>query len=163
MLSDGVGVRVLEVFGEFAEEDGPAGEEVRLERGPEGDLRLCCRTWGRAVKLRVGEGTSEYRRVWTVRSEHVPRAVRAFSRELFPDTMTLRAWLANAGIPSGQGGWYGYAVRPLDEDRFLLELVRAVIGVEDDDECTKIAERFTARLAADSIEYEFGEGVTDAR
>ncbi|KLL09779.1 MULTISPECIES: hypothetical protein [Protofrankia] len=155
-------VRTVTVFTRPMDEDGWSAEEVTLERPPGGDLTLRCHTSGRVIEMIIGEGGTEYRRTWTVRTEHVPRVLRAALRDLFTDTAALRTWLADTGIPTAAEEWQGHPIRPLDEDRLLIEAVRTVIGTEENDEGTTIADRFTTWLTEQHIGYEAGEQVTNA-
>ncbi|WP_239346111.1 hypothetical protein [Frankia sp. CIT1] len=158
MPDDGA-VRVVNVFNKPMDEDGWSAEEVTLERHPGGDLTLRCRTSGRAVEMIIGEDATEYRRAWTVMAEHVPQVLRAALQDLFADASALRTWLAGAGIPAAAEDWQGYPIRPLNENQFVIEAVRALLGVDGNDEGTKIADRFTTWLTEQSISYETDEQV----
>ncbi|WP_131772302.1 MULTISPECIES: hypothetical protein [Protofrankia] len=155
-------MRTVTVFTRLMDENGWSAEDVTLERPPGGDLTLHCRTSGRVVEMIIEEDAAEYRRTWTVRTEHVPRVLRAALRDLFTDTAALHTWLADTGIPTTPEEWQGYPIRPLDEDRLLIEAVRTIIGTEENDEGTTIADRFTTWLAEQSIDYETSEQVTNA-
>ncbi|SBW21665.1 hypothetical protein FDG2_2082 [Candidatus Protofrankia californiensis] len=155
-------VRTVTVFTQLMDEDGWSAEDVTLERPPGGDLTLRCRTSGCVVEMIIGEGGTEYQRTWTVKTEHVPQVLRVALRDLFTDTAALHTWLADTGIPTTPEEWQGYPIRPLDEDRLLIETVRTIIGTKDNDEGTTIADRFTTWLTEQSIDYETGEQVTNA-
>lgn len=133
--------------------EGYSAEEVTLALLPTGDLTLRSHASGRAVEMVMGDGVTEYHRVWTVAAGHVEQVRRACVRELFPDTTALSGWLARTGVAAAPGEWYGFTLRPVDDRQFVLEAVRTVVGVTDDDEGTTVADRFVAWLTGHGIGY----------
>lgn len=110
----------------------------------------------------MGEGLNDSICWWTVAAEQVPQVLGAAVGELFPDTATLREWIAARGIPAVEQAWQGRGARPVDEDRFLLEALRDVIGTAERDQGQQIAGRFIAWLTRHGIGYEFDEQVGEA-
>lgn len=133
--------------------EGWSAEVVTLEVLPAGDLTLRSHASGRAVEMVMGDGVTEYDRAWTVSAGQLEQLRQACIRDLFPDTTALNAWLARSGVQAEPGEWYGFTVRPVDDRQFLLEAVRTIIGLEDDDEGTKMADRFIGWLAAQNISH----------
>lgn len=153
----------IELLREPASPDRLAAEVVTLGRQPGGDLALHAHATGAAVELIMGDGLIDSVCSWTVAADQVPAVLAAAVRDLFPGKpAALREWMAARGIPATHEAWRGYAVRPVDEDRFLLEVLRVLIGTVERDEGQKIAGRLTDWLTRSGISYEFDEWAGEA-
>jgi hypothetical protein len=151
----------VELLHEPAGPDRGAEELVTLELRPDGDLVLSAVAVGIAVERFEGEGHNKRTTWYTVRAGDVPRVRSALLRELFAETRPAE-WFRAHGVPAVAQRWYGYDVGPVDEDQFLLEALRDVIGTAEWDEGEKIAFRFVRWLSRHGIEQQFREEVGEA-
>jgi hypothetical protein len=71
--------------------------------------------------------------------------------------------LVSRGITAVEDTWHGYDVRPLDEDRLLLEALRDLIGaVGDPDDGQRIGGRLVDWLSRHAIDHDYQEQVGEA-
>lgn len=151
----------IELLREPAGPHRGAAEVVTLELTPDGALVLRTLAIGIAVERFEGEGRNKRISWYTVRAGDVPRVRGAVVRELFTAT-DPHDWFAAHGVPAVAEPWQGHDVGPVDDDQFLLEALRDVIGTEEPDEGEKIALRYVRWLSRGGVEYEYGEEVGEA-
>jgi hypothetical protein len=151
----------VELLRTAAGPDRGADELVTLHLASTGDLVLRAVAIGIAVERFEGDGRNKRTSSYTVRAGDVPRIRSALLRDLFAGT-SPGDWFAAHGIPAVAEQWHGYDRGPVDEDRFLLEGLRDVIGTAEWDEGEKIALRFIRWLSRHGIEQEFREEVGEA-
>jgi hypothetical protein len=152
-MTMGGGQHLITLLNKPMDREGWSAEEVTLALLSTGDLTLRSHASGRAVEMVMGDGVTEYQRAWTVAAGQVEQVRQACVRDLFPDNTALSGWLARTGVQAAPGEWYGFTVRPVDDRQFVLEAVRTIVGVTDDDEGTTVADRFVNWLAGKGISY----------
>jgi hypothetical protein len=133
----------IDLLHEPASAERWADETVTLALHSNRDLVLRAYAAGKAVEMVAGEGLNESISWWTVPAAQVPRVREAVAADLAV-------------------GAAGFDAHRLEQDPFLLEAVRDVIGTEERDEGAKIATRFLRWLASKGIPYEFAEQVREA-
>jgi hypothetical protein len=148
----------IELLREPASKDRLAEELVTLAFQPNGDLVLQAIAIGIGVERFEGEGRNKSVTRYVVGAAQVPRVLAAALHDLFGDTNALRGWMAARGVEAAADQWHGYGVCPRNEERFLLEALRDVIGRDEPfDEGEKIGYRFGRWLTRHGIPYEYRE------
>jgi hypothetical protein len=160
MPKDDRAVGSVELYDRRMDAQGWLSENVVLARMESGDIILRADTSGRAVETVMGDFYGNWLRIWTVRAADVPRMLDAAVRDLFSDTSGFIDWLRDKGIATEPTQWHGFRVRPVPEDRLLLEAVRAIIGTRDRDDATLVGDRFADSATAKGIEHTFTEKVS---
>jgi hypothetical protein len=136
--------------------EGWMAEVVTLAVTATGEVILRQEVGGKVIQMYSIDFNANEQTIYRVAAVDVPRLLEAVTADLFPDTDALVSWAASRQLPTEPGQWHGLAVRPVNQDKLLLEALSTILGPVDESEIDmgqRIVSRFHDWLKAKGVGY----------